>query len=309
MSVQFDEAAHTFAALRAADLARQEAAGTVYWSKRNGIEYLLRADARRKVETLGARSAKMEAVHAALIGARQYARDRHKQLAGNLKQQQKLNRVLRVGHVPTAWVRILNGIWRAGMEEQVTVVGAAATYAYECAGRVRIVRAARSVEDAAVLAERCSRLQLKVSDAGAAQRMLEVIQQAVPSFQTYRDQRYLAIDPRGLEVSVQHDAAAAPQRSQMLLCGPAFVQSVAAVNGEMASMRTLAPRAFVLDRLMRSKQAERDGLERRRDASLAQLVMAITLERLEGSNLRHYMPQLAETKGQLWSADSMNISA
>lgn len=282
LSAQFDEAALSYAAFCAAEAERKAYAGSLYWGKQNGIDYLLQSDRRRKVRRLGARSAATEALHAAFIAARQHAREQYQRLAVALKRQQKLNRVLRVGHVPMPWIRILNGIRTAGMAEQVTVTGTAATYAYEFAGGVRIDSPRGSVAGVAMQAERCSHLQLAVSSPAAAWQLLDVIAQAAPAFQIHRgQQRHLAIDPQGLEVSVLLDSDIGR--------APAMRQCVAGVNGEMAAMRAIAPRAFVFQRLNLANQPERDPLERRRDASLAQLVMAIILERLEVDNERTTM--------------------
>ena len=282
LSAQFEEAALTYAAFCAAEAERTAYAGSLYWGRQSGVEYLLRSDTRRKVKRLGVRNAATEAIYAAFIAARQHAREQYQLLSGAMKRQQKLNRVLRVGHVPAPWICILSGIRSAGMTDQVIVTGTAATYAYECAGSVRIDNARGSVASAAVLAERCSRLQLTVPSPAAALQLLDVIQQAAPAFQIHRgQQRHLAIDPQGLEVSVLLDGDT--ERA------PAFLHSVAGVNGEMATMRAMAPRAFVLHRLHLANQPGRDPLERRRDASLAQLVMAIILERLAIENERTTM--------------------
>jgi len=309
LSVQFDEAAQTFAAFLAAEDVRKRTAGSLYWSRHKGIEYLVQSNASGKVKRLGTRCAELESRHAAFISARQHAKAQYRQQANAMKQQQKLNRIMRVGHLPTPWIRVLNGVRSAGMTDQVMVTGTAATYAYEFAGRVRIINTPGSIEGAAVLAERCSRLQLTVPSPAAALQLLGVIQLAAPTFQIYRDQCYLAIDPQGLEVSVLVDDDTGPRQLQMLLRAPPIIQSVVGQNGEMANMRTLAPRSFALERLIRSGQTERDALERRRDARLAQLVMALTLERMEPVDDRTRPEQFCGTKGQPCSENPMKISA
>ncbi len=306
---QFDEAADSYAALRAAEAALQSYAGSLYWRKQEDGEFLDYSDRLRKTRRLGKRSSAMEAIYAAFIAGRQHAREHYKELTVAMKRQQRLNRVLRVGHVPTPWIRILNGVHDAGMADQVTVIGVAATYAYEFAAGVRIAHEAGNMVDAAMLAERRSRLQLMVRDAAAAAQLLGVIQLAVPTCHIDRHRDYCAVDARGLEVLVQLQAANGPDHLQMLFNAPAFVQHVVGINGEMASMRAYAPRSFALHRLILANQSGRNALDRRYHLNLARLVMEMVRERLEPAGDSDLPTQFMTAQGPSWPANSMNISA
>lgn len=297
LNVQFADAARTYAAWCAAEAARKSYAGSLYWRQLNGVECLIQTSASGRQKKLGTRTAVTEAVYTEFISARKRAREQYKNLTGAMKQQQRVNKALRVGHLPNTWIRILNGIRSAGLADEVTVIGAAATYAYECAAGVRIDGDWNNAGETSVLSDRYKRLQLAVPGGASAIHVLAVIQHVAPAFQTCQGQRYTAIDHHGLEVEVLFDAAKAypdgnntadetrwrnqRRNFQWLLDAPKFRQTVAGANGAMTSMLTIDPRSFVLHGLALSRQPGRNDFERYRDSCLAKLVMAIVRDRIE----------------------------
>ena len=300
LNLQFAEASRTYAALCAAEAERKSYAGSMYWQQLNGAQYLTQVSASGRKKRWGPRTADTEAVYAEFMSERQRAKERYQHLADAMKQQQRLNKVLRVGRLPVIWIRILNGLRGAGLADDVRVIGAAATYAYEYAAGVKIGGDRNNAGETSVLTDRRNRLQLAVPGAASALHLLAVIQHVAPAFQAYKGQRYVAIDHRGLEVEVLFDANAYPDAA------PAFRQTVAGENGEMASMLTIEPRSFVLHRLQLANQPGRDDFERYRDACLAKLVMAMVQDRIEAPRLSD---DIMRAQGKSWPANPANISA
>jgi hypothetical protein len=301
LNFQFADACRAYTALCAAEVERKSYAGSMYWQQLNGAEYLTQASAGGRKKRWGPRSADTETVYAAFMSERQRAKDHYRHLAAAMKQQQRLNKVLRVGRLPVIWIRILNGLRSAGLADDVRVLGAAATYAYEYAAGVKIDGDRNNAGETSLLSDRRSSLQLAVPGAASALHVLAAIQHVAPAFQVYKGQRYVAIDHRGLEVEVLFDDANGNHAG-----APALRQVVAGENGEMASMLTIEPRSFVLRQLYLAKQPGRDDFERYRDACLARLVMAMVQDRIEAPGPAG---ETMNAQGKSWSANSMNISA
>jgi hypothetical protein len=272
---QFAEACQTFAALRAADSARRQFQGSLRWKRVKQVDYLIKVRADGRQRSLGARSAETEQRYAAFVSGKAAASQRYRALADAMKRQRQVSRALRLGHVPATWIDILNGIGACGLADHVTVIGAAATYAYESAAGIRL----RGDAGDALLSERRGRLQLAALTMEAGIALLGLLQQVDSSFLMCHDSRYLAVNNRGLEVELLFAAAHAELRG--LLNGPRFVQAVLGTNGLMAMMAAPDPRLFALHKLRAAKQLHRDAQARAGDALLARVTLAIVRGRMQ----------------------------
>ena len=70
------------------------------------------------------------------------------------------------------------------------------------------------------------------------------------------------------------------RNADWLLSAPKFKQMVVGVNGQMAYMNTVDPRAFALFKLWMAEQNDREYGKRLRDAAQANAVVSLIAERL-----------------------------
>lgn len=272
---QLREMGATFKAWREADAARRQHQGSLRWKRVKDTDYLIRTASGGRQRSLGPRSAATEARYAAFNAGKADARERHRHLSAAMKRLQHTSKALRIGHVPSTWIRILNAVSDCGLRDQLTVTGAAATYAYEAAAGVRL----RDAEDGGVLSERRGRLRLAASSKEAGIALLALLQQVDASFLMCDDRRHIAINRCGLQVEVVF--AGAGRDSDELFGAPGFQQPVLGLNGEMAMMATLDPRVHALHNLRIANRLDKTAPERKGAALLARLILAVVRERMQ----------------------------
>ncbi|WP_296001524.1 GSU2403 family nucleotidyltransferase fold protein [Rugamonas sp.] len=282
---QMREASTIFTAWRAADAARREHQGSMRWKRVKETDYLIKTSRAGRQRSLGPRSAATAALHARFNAGKAAARERYRALSDAMRHQRHVNKALRIGHVPTLWIQILNAISDGGLTADLTVIGAASTYAYEAAGAIRI----RGDGDGAMLAERCGRLQLAAANRDAAIALLALLRKIDDTF-SMRDERrdraagaIFAVNRRGMEVElvlVHADGSGRGDELRDLLGGPKFHQPVLGLNGDMAAMVTLDPRVFALQKFRIANQLNRTAPERAGAALLARMILAVVRERM-----------------------------
>ena len=289
---QYIDAKSAFTALEQAKLRAAEFRGGMVWKTVKGKEYLVRTTTRGGQTGLGAKSTETEAIYDKFTAGKA----RSAELSSGLKQaavkHQRLNRALRVGRTPNIIIDILLGLSEAGLSDRFTIIGTNALYAYETAAGVRLNEAHLATRDVDLLWDNRKKLSLFTQENTLAGGMLGFLQGIDPSFTLRGDQLYTAVNKDGYEVDILRrmgqGSDAEPGRfsaladdfwvvkarnADWLLSAPKFSEVVVGVNGKMARMDTVDPRAFALFKLWMADQSDREPGKRIRDASQARIVV------------------------------------
>jgi hypothetical protein len=295
---QLREFVNAQATWRAYVQAEQEARlvrGSMVWKQVGKGSYLIRKSAAGAQKSLGPRDANTEAMHANFQQRKESAQMRLKAMRARLDEQRKLNRVYRVGRVPTVVVRVLAALEAAQLAEHFLVIGTQAMYAYESAAGVQIDAGALATRDLDLLFDARKRIAFATGLQRGAKSLIGVLRKADPSFRVLRDQLQTAVNDGGFEVDIIRRAAkdADPHPMPMsddegdgdkIASGRRFEQLVIAANGEMATMRTVHPQVFVRLKQQLAGMADRDPLKAPKDrlqAEVAQQLWDEYLHRLE----------------------------
>ncbi len=289
---QYIDAKSAFTALEQAKLRAAEFRGGMVWKTVKGKEYLVRTTTRGGQTGLGAKDAGTDAIYEKFTTGKARAAE----LSSGLKQaaikHQRLNRALRVGRTPNIIIDILLGLSEAGLSDKFTIIGTNALYAYETAAGVRLNEAHLATRDVDLLWDNRKKLSLFTQENTLAGGMLGFLQGIDPSFTLRDDQLYTAVNKDGYEVDILRrmgqGSDAEPGRfsaladdfwvvkarnADWLLSAPKFSEVVVGVNGKMARMDTVDPRAFALFKLWMADQSDREPGKRIRDASQARIVV------------------------------------
>ncbi len=299
---QYIDAEAVFSALEQATQDAAEVRGSMFWRPQGGRVYLIRTSATGAQTSLGPRNEERVAIHARFIERKQAAEERVKNLKSALRQQQRLNRALRVGRAPPIVIDTLDAIAKAGLQMHFLVVGTHALFAYEAAAGVMVESGATATQDVDLLFDTRKRLsfwsQLKRLDSS----FLSVLRKADRSFRVRPGQLYTVVNDAGFEVDVvrriQAEDDPHPLRlsededdlwpvqistGQDLLNAERFSRMVVSSSGSMARMHTIDPRAFVRAKRWLSAQHSRDPLKQRKDLLQAEIVASL---------VENYLPQL-----------------
>lgn len=211
--------------------AAQEYAGGMYWKREGVYEYLVKTRAGQPQERLGRRDAMTEAICLAFHKSKTALETRQASLKEALAQAERLNKAVNAGQSPSMLVALLNLFEANGVADKLTVVGTHALYAYALAAGVRI-QAGRAT---GLLWDARARVRFQVKDLqlNALFPMLLAID---PSLKKARAQTDVAINNKGFQVELL--------RQDVYEQDVGFEHPVIDVNGRMAMMRTLQPRAF-----------------------------------------------------------------
>lgn len=302
---QYIDARSAFTALEAAQAEAAMVRGGMYWKTVNGSDYLVRTSARNAQKSLGPRSADTEAMYASFVARKEQSDTRVKNLTAAVKRQQRMNRALFVGRVPTVVVDILNMMHRYSVAEHFTVVGTHAIYAYEAAAGVRVESAAIATRDIDLLWDTRKRLKLATQLKRLDSSMLALLRKVDKTFALRDGQLYTAVNSQGFEVDIlrrevqeqdPHPAQLSDaeedfwvvqaRNAEQLVSAPRFSSVVVAANGSMARMNTVHPLAFVRFKRWLAQRPERDPLKVARDELQADTVTQLVDE---------YLPQLSST--------------
>jgi len=282
------------ALLRAVMEAQQDAAevrGSMLWREMRGVRYLIRTSARGAQRSLGLDSPETRGVHERFLERKHAAQLRLKSLNERLVEQQKLNRVYRVGRAPNVVVRILNELNKAGIADQFLAVGTHALYAYESACGVQIGTEALATRDIDLLFDTRKNMAFLSTMKRLDTSLISVLRKADSSFKVLRSQLQTAVNDTGFEVDIirrmAKDADPHPLRmtddenalwavqvpsGETMLSSQTFEQMVVSVSGEMAMMRTLDPMAFMRVKKKLAQSPGRDPVKRPKDKLQADIV-------------------------------------
>lgn len=325
---QYIDAKSAFTALEQAKLRATEFRGGMVWKAVKGKEYLVRTTTRGGQTGLGAKNAETEAIYKKFTAGKSRAAE----LSSGLKQaavkHQRLNRALRVGRTPNIIIDILLGLGDAGMSDKFTIIGTNALYAYETAAGVRLNEAHLATRDVDLLWDNRKKLSLFTQEGALVGGMLGFLQSIDSSFTLRVDQMYTAVNKDGYEVDILRrmgrNSDAEPGRlsalvddfwvvkarnADWLLSAPKFSEVVVGVNGKMARMNTVDPRAFALFKLWMADQSDRESGKRIRDSSQARIVVDLINSHLPQYSFKEIkvFPSAVADKIAIDSAGSQRI--
>lgn len=314
LAKQYIDATQAFDAIRDAERQAARYRGSMFWRTVKGHEYLIKQTDRIE-KSLGARTPETEAIFSDFRRKKAEAEDRKRGLAHGLVQQRRVNAALRVGRTPNIVVALLNALVRAGIAEHFMVIGTNALYAYETHAGVRFAGDLTATTDVDFLWDSRKHLSLASSDPDFDERgLIGLLKKVDPTFAVHGAEAYRASNRQGYLVDlikrrpasyfddreagqlrpVEEDFWAAKiTNMDWLLSSPKFSQIVVAINGEMAEMVTVDPRAFVLFKLYLGQKDDRDPVKKPRDLAQARAVFALIRERLPhfGFDRIHVFPK------------------
>ena len=300
---QYIDAVSVFEACEEAEREASQVRGGMYWHKgppsAPEATYLVRTSPRGAEKSLGPRSPETESIHARFTERKQLAQERLAGLTEKRKEQERMNRALRVGRVDPIVVRVLDRMASSGLSEFFRVVGTHALYAYEAAAGVVVEDDAVATRDIDLLWDVRKRLHFATALAKVDSSMLGVLRKVDKTFRLKDLDKYTAVNQDGFEVDIlrreQQGSDPHPIRmsddeddfwvtqarqAHVLMDAPEFSAVVVASNGSMARMNTLHPIAFARFKRWMSGQPDRDPLKRRRDALQAEVVENMVQEYL-----------------------------
>ena len=301
---QYIDAMNTYQAWENARKAAKEVRGGMYWKRSGQAEYLIRTTLANAQKSLGPRTADTEAIYESFFSRKNAAEKRETDLRDRVKLNQRLNRALHVGRVPSIVVDILNTLATAGLSEYFTVVGTHALYAYETTAGIRIIdTATMETRDVDLLWDTRKRVKFISDMKLQGSSMVGLLQKVDPTFKIREDQNYTATNSKGFEVDIlrrevvdgdphplrisddEDDFWVAQARNaETLLSAPRFSSVIVSTSGYMARMNTISPLAFSRFKSWLAGQPDRDPLKRSRDLRQAKVVEALVEEYLP--NLR-----------------------
>lgn len=275
--------------------------GSMYWRTAKGRNYLIK-ETDRIEKSLGARTPESEAIFNEFRRKKAETEERKRRLTDVLVQQQRVNAALRVGRTPNVAVDLLNALRIAGIADHFMVIGTNALYAYETHAGVRFTGDITATTDIDFLRDSRRHLSLVSNDPDFNERgLIGILKKVDPSFVVHEDEAYRASNNKGYMVDLIKRGAAScfddHEKAQLrpvagdfwaakiknmdwLLSSPKFKQTVVAVNGTMAEMVTIDPRAFVLFKLYLAGKEDRDPVKKPRDIAQAQAVFELVQQRL-----------------------------
>lgn len=301
---QYIDAEAVFRALEQAKAEAQAVRGSMFWREQAGRHYLIRMSASGAQKSLGADTPENRQIHARFSERKAMAESRVQSLKSALKEQQRLNRALRVGRVPNVVVGILNALAQAGLQAHFLTVGTHALYAYETAAGVRVQSAATATRDIDLLFDTQKRLSFVTQLQRLDTSLLGVLRKADKTFAVRREQLQTAVNADGFEVDIirrtVRDGDPHPLRmsddesdiwavqvpsGQTLLSSNRFSQAVVATSGAMARMHTIHPADFARIKRALAARLDRDPLKKSKDQLQAEVVEQLVAE---------YLPQLEQ---------------
>lgn len=298
--------------------------GGMHWKTAGGKQYLFRTRDRRGYgKSLGPLTSETERTLEQFKRAKAEAKELEAQLRRQLAEQARFCKAARVARVPRVAASLARGLWRAGLEDAVLIVGTNALYAYEAACGVRILSAGRlETRDLDLLLDSRRSLELITSEV-RREGLIGILRKIDKSFSLIEKQSYRAVNDRGYMVDLirpmpkppwkrepdmvgsEPDLKAADiQNLEWLLSAPKLRQIIIAEDGFPARMTVPDPRVFALHKLWLSRQPERDPLKKPKDRQQAFLVaelVALYLPRIRFSigDLRMLPREVAELSGEL----------
>lgn len=301
---QYINAESVFRELSRTMVESKDVRGSMFWREQSGSEYLIKEAAGGSQKSLGVRSDATEQIFKKFKERKTQVSERLSKLISASNDQQRLNKALRVGRVPSVVVKTLNAIARAGLQDHFITIGTHALYAYESACGVRFMPDMLATLDIDQLFDSRKRIAFAAQmQRGAGEdgmkSFIGVLQKADPSFRVMHDQKQTAVNDAGFEVDVirrfARDGDPHPLRmsddeedfwavqvagADKMLSTPRFSQMVVSETGHMAMMNTLDPLTFIAIKRMITAAPSRDPRKRHKDALQADVVDELVRTRM-----------------------------
>ena len=300
-SRQYIDAETVFLELLRVQKEQKEVRGSMYWRKQSGTDYLIRESSGGSQTSLGARTEQTESIFEKFQTKKEALNYRLKALNQAAQNQQRMNKALRVGRVPSIVIKTLNALREAGLSENFVTIGTHSLYAYEAACGVRFVADALATQDIDLLFDSRKRLSFMTKMKRLDSSFIGALQKADPTFRVMSDQKQTAINDAGFEVDIIRRAAVDgdPQPFKLskfeedlwavqikdgntMLGAKKFSQVIVSETGHMAIMDTIDPRMFAALKSRLADLPSRDPKKRPKDRLQAQLVQEL---------ISLYMPQ------------------
>ncbi len=196
---------------------------------------------------------------------------------------QRLNVANQVGRLLVTPVKVLEVLWQRGIMAYYTVIGTYAMYAYEAAAGIVFDEPTMATNDVDLFYTASK--QMKFAEVVPGRRsMIEVLQEADPSFFRNEEQKESAMNGQGFSIDFLRREEAEKftdafsisgaegdiypvkaKRSNRFLGSPSFEQVVIAVDGSMTLIRTIDPKTFMEFKEWMSGVPDREVLKRNRD--------------------------------------------
>lgn len=289
--------------------------GSMYWLKIKNNDYLYREYSKSERNSLGPRTPENEKIYAEFKAAKESVDLRHKNLTKAISIQERMNSALRVGRTPSVVVNVLEEIRKAGLQDNLMVIGTNALYAYEAHAGIRFFGDVTATTDMDLLWDSRKQIELlsfgpeqfnsdgligvlkkadssfeldesKSSAANSSGYMIDLIKRRPQSLFDDKEQQQMTSNPEDFWASKIRNM-------DWLLSAPKFKQVVVATNGKMAEMVTVDPRAFALYKVHLSEKEDRDPNKAPRDLAQAQAVYSLIKEKLPhlGFERIDYLPE------------------
>ncbi len=289
--------------------------GSMFWRTVKQRDYLIKEVAGSVGKSLGPRSPETEALLAEFRQRKSESEERRSQLLAAMTQQQRVNAALRVGRTPNVVIDLLEALRYARIDDHFMVIGTNALYAYETHAGVRFSGDLTATTDVDFLWDSRKHLALVSSDPHFNERgLISILKKADPSFQVHEGESYRASNSKGYMVdlikrrpeSFFEDKEQGQVRPVLddfwaakiinmdwLLSSPKFKQTVIGINGSMAEMMTVDPRAFVLFKIYLAQKEDREPVKKARDLAQAQATFQLIEERFPhlGFDRIHVFPE------------------
>jgi hypothetical protein len=173
--------------------------GGMYWKRHGSYEYLVRTASDNRRTRLGKRFAETERVYQCFKKRKDEIEIRLRCLRTTLREAERVNKALRVGHVPACLVEFMSRLRHACVSDQFIVVGTGALYAYEARAAVRISDKAFP-GGCRRASHRHQRIHVLMDERASDEAIRRTLQRADPSFRWKKRKLLLATNGHGLEV-------------------------------------------------------------------------------------------------------------
>lgn len=300
---QYIDAEQAWKALQEAERRAINYRGSMFWQRTGDSEYLYRKYNAFQTKSLGARTPENERILGEFKRGKIAAETHLKGLREAAERNRRVNVALRVGRTPNTVIALLEGLRKAGLQDHFLVIGTNALYAYETHAGVRLSGDVTATTDVDLLWDSRKRITL-LSDGDehfGRHGLIGIIKKADPSFELQSGDEYRAVNSSGYMVDLIKRRpksffddkepgqliknsddfwAAKIVNMDWLLSAPRFSQVVVGVNGSMAEMLTIDPRAFVLYKIHLSQKEDRDPVKKPRDVAQARALFNLIQDRL-----------------------------
>jgi hypothetical protein len=277
--------------------------GSMQWKTIKGHDYLYREYGKKRGKSQGRRSEETERIYRAFQKGKAEATDRFNELSKQIDRMKRMNTALRVGRTPNVVIQTLEALRQSGLQDHFLVVGTNALYAYETYAGVRFDGDITATVDVDLLWDSRKHILL-ASDCDESflrHGLIGLLKGVDKTFTLLEGEEYRAVNGAGYMVDlikrrpkslfddkekqqlvkIEDDFWAAKiVNMDWLLSSPRFRQTIVGVNGEMAEMTTVDPRAFVIYKNWLGHKDDRNPMKKPRDLKQAKAVYDLVNERL-----------------------------